>query len=287
MLSYQHIYHAGNFADVHKHTLLVKTLSALKNKSSSLCVLDTHAGRGMYDLSAPEAQKKEEFKNGILSLWNEETGPLADYTQIVQKYNPHGKLESYPGSPCIIRDMLRPADSLILSELHPAEFTELEKTFEGVKNTLILKNDGFAIMNERMPPDERHGMIVIDPPYEIKTDYVRLPRQVEKTWKKWPQGVFFIWYPILTTQPHLDMLTALRRTTITDILISEIRLEEMPKEGFAMYGSGIAIINPPLPGPAFEETTHYIAKHLPAKASGNVFWLANKPIDPHTSLIEM
>jgi 23S rRNA (adenine2030-N6)-methyltransferase len=204
---------------------------------------------------------------------------------LVQKYNLQGKLLSYPGSACLARDLLRPADKLVLAELHPGECAELEKSLKGARNTTIFKRDGFTVMDDKMPPPDRRGLVIIDPPYEVKTDYSRVPKQVEKIWKKWRQGVFFIWYPILKGQPHLELLTALRRTDITDILISEIRLNETPKEGFAMYGTGVAIVNPPMTEPAVAEVTQFIAARLPYKAAGETYWLANKMIEPETGMI--
>ena len=316
MLSYQHAYHAGNFADAHKHALLIKVLQALKNKNQKLCVLDTHAGRGIYHFSSAEAQKKGEFNNGASALWPLRTSPspISDYFSILEKHNPSGAqapdmvsgreasgaqapdmnlgreasgaLETYPGSPMLARDILRDTDRLIFSELHPGEFQELQKTFSGMSNVETVQKNGFEVMMERMPPENRRGLVVIDPPYEIKTDYADVPRYLQKIYKKWTQGVYFLWYPLLASQSHMDMLIALRKTVVKDVLISEISLDKVPREGFAMYGSGIAIINPPVTESDVGDVTRFIAASLPAKARGDVFWLDNRHISQETGLLE-
>jgi 23S rRNA A2030 N6-methylase RlmJ len=156
---------------------------------------------------------------------------------------------------------------------------------KGAAHVKVIKQNGFEVMSDTLPPPERRGLAIIDPPYEIKSDYADTPRYVHQVWKKWPQGTFFIWYPILTEQPHLALLTALRRTEIKDILVSEIRLNQMPKEGFAMYGAGVALINPPVSEPAVRGVTTHIATLLPHAPTADVFWLANRAIDPGTGMI--
>jgi 23S rRNA (adenine2030-N6)-methyltransferase len=285
MLSYQHIYHAGSFADVHKHALLAHCLAALKAKHPRLTVLDTHAGRGLYDFSAPEALKKQEYQNGIAHFMGNHDAALRPYLDIVRKYNQGEGLEFYPGSAVIARDMLRPSDRMILSELHPGEFQKLEETFEGGLNVELLKADGLDVLMRRMPPQDMRGMAVIDPSFEMKTDYAEIPRKLAATWRKWTQGVFFLWYPILESAPHLSMLTALRETDVRDVLVSEIKLAQTPEQGYAMYGSGVAIINPPVQEAAVHAIMDSICAGLPQAASHDLFWLANTRIDPDTKQI--
>lgn len=287
MLSYQHIYHAGNFADAHKHALLVKTLAALKLKSPQLFLIDTHAGRGLYDFRDPEAQRKQEFKNGIAGLLEKDAGtsPIADYLAEVKKLNPDGGTDMYPGSPLFAKNILRSSDRMVFAELHPSEFEKLRDNFKDVRNVTCEKKNGLALLLETTPPKEQKGIAVIDPPYEIKTDYTEVPRAVGNAVRKWPQGVFFIWYPILTGQPHLQLLTDLRKTAAKNTLVSEIKLDTMPKEGFAMYGTGIAIVNCPLAEQSASNLTQYIAKTLPQKAFADTYWLDNKAIDSETGLV--
>jgi 23S rRNA (adenine2030-N6)-methyltransferase len=279
MLSYQHIYHAGNFADVHKHALLVKILSALTARNPRLCIVDTHAGRGLYDFTAEEAQKKQEFRNGIAALDGAEGGPVADYLTLARKYG----ADKYPGSAVIARDLLRPSDRLICAEMHPGEFEFLKESLKDAANAEVHKTNGFQLMADTMPPPERKGLVVIDPPYEIRSDYIETPRRVHQAWKTWPQGAFFIWYPILTDDRHLILLTELRKSAMREILVSEVRLGKMPAEGFSMHGSGVALVNPPLPEATIEEATRHIAGLL--HGTGETFWLANRAISPETGLI--
>ena len=285
MLSYQHIYHAGNFADVQKHAVLVKLLQVLAQKPQNFAFLDTHAGRGTYDLSSDEAQKTGEFRHGILPLWGQrgEQTPLSDYLKIVAAVNGDGDLKTYPGSATIAHRFMRPADRLLLVEKHPGEYAELQKNFAGAKNAETAQADGFAQLVDKVPFAERRGLVLVDPSYEIKSEYADLPKQLARAFKKWPQGQFMIWYPLLGAGAHENMLIDLRKTDITNILVSEIALDAPPEETFGMYGSGIIIINPPFGfETALTELTQYIAAQLPAKAAANIFWLDNLKISSET-----
>jgi 23S rRNA (adenine2030-N6)-methyltransferase len=288
MLSYQHIYHAGNFADVQKHAVLAGLLEILVLKPQKLCIMDTHAGRGLYDLASEEAQKIGEFRDGILPFWaaREEKSPLSGYLKIIAEFNEGDELKIYPGSAKIAQHFLRSGDSLLLTEKHPGEFAELQGCFNNAPNIKIEQKDGFEYLISKVPFAERRGLVLIDPSYEIKSEYAELPKKLKQAYKKWPQGQFMIWYPMLGAGLHRQMLTALRQTEIKDMLVSEIRLEAPQQESFGMYGSGVIIINPPF---GFETTmnqmTQFIAGHLPAKATGNVFWLNNQQINPETGML--
>jgi 23S rRNA (adenine2030-N6)-methyltransferase len=287
MLSYQHIYHAGNFADVQKHAVLSQLLRTLALKSQPFCFMDTHAGRGLYDLSSPEALKVGEFKTGILPFWTAraEKSPLSPYLDALARFNEGEELVIYPGSCKIAQSMMRPKDSLILVEKHPGEFSELEKAFKDVPHASVEKADGFRRMVEKVPFTQRRGLVLIDPSYEIKSEYEDLPRHLRSAYKKWPQGQFMVWYPLLKAGRHREMLTALRQTEVKDMLVSEIRLDAV-QAGLGMYGSGVLITNPPF---GFEnmlkEITGFIADRLPEKATGEVFWLDNREISPETGMV--
>lgn len=290
MLSYQHIYHAGNFADVQKHAVLAGLLQVLAQKPQKFTVMDTHAGRGLYDLSSPEAQKIGEFNSGILPFWaaRAEKSPISAYLKIVAEFNEGDELRIYPGSAKIAQKLMRPTDSLHLIEKHPGELLELQNSFTGAPNVKIEQKDGFQCLTANVPFADRRGLVLVDPSYEIKSEYADLPKQLKQAYKKWPQGQFMIWYPMLGAGLHHQMLTTLRQTDIKDMLISEIRLEAPPPEGFGMYGSGVIIINPPF---GFETTlnqmTQFIAAHLPMKATANVFWLNNQQINPETGMLAL
>lgn len=275
MLSYQHIYHAGNFADVHKHAVLTSVLTALRLKPQPMAVLDTHAGRGLYALSGPEASRNREFDNGITPALQKKDGGLPPaYLEIVKKYQP-----DYPGTALIAREMLRPSDRLICAELHPGEFAELQKNLSRFSNAALHKKDGLKMLEETIPFSERRGLVVIDPSYEIKTEYDELPRHVFRSWKKWPQGVYFIWYPIMGAKGHIRLLGGFRKSGLRDVLLSEIRLEKPPQEDFRMQGSGLAIVNPPWPEARLRALTQSIAAALPGVESSMVNWLDNAAIN--------
>lgn len=281
MLSYQHIYHAGNFADVHKHAILVSLLKTLCLKSLPMAVLDTHAGRGVYNLSSTEAEKTREHESGISHFWQNRspTSPLRHFFDIIEKYNPNEELVFYPGTAQIARGILRPSDRLICIEKHPGEFEELKKTFADVPHTLLHNRDGFDSLAEMIPFPERRGTVVIDPSYEIKTEYQEVPRRLFKAWKKWPQGCYFLWYPIMENAAEKQMIFDLHQSGIRDVLVSEIRLETPPESHYRMFGSGVAIINPPWPIDTLRSLTLHIAHQMHIKTSSEVYWLNNKKAD--------
>lgn len=288
MLSYQHIYHAGNFADVQKHAILVKLLQVLALKPQKFAFMDTHAGRGIYDLGSAEAQKNGEFNSGILPFWTAraEENPVSDYLKLITELNSGDELKSYPGSAWIAHKLMRSTDRLLLVERHPGEFEELQYVFEDEANTTLAQEDGFQYLVNKVPFAERRGLVLVDPSYEIKTEYTELPKQLRQALKRWPQGQFMLWYPMLHTPAHEQMLIALRKSDIKDMLVSEIRLETPPQESFGMHGSGVIIINPPFGFEAtLDELTQYIAAHLPGKATGAVFWLNNQQINPETGTL--
>lgn len=269
MLSYQHIYHAGNFADVQKHTILIRILKTLLLKPTPLHVLDTHAGRGLYDLSSQEAQKTNEYKSGIASVVDANHPPLKDYQDIVKKYKP-----LYPGTSAIARAMIRKTDTLTCIEKHPGEFEELKKN---ISTAALLDQDGFQALTDMVPPKERRGLVIVDPSYEIKTEYEDLAKALTRSWKKWPQGVYMVWYPILKDNDgHTRLLERLSKSGIKDILISEISCSSAPGDDYRMTGSGILIINPPWPAAALRDLSQAVANALPLSARSDVFWLHEK-----------
>lgn len=278
MLSYQHIYHAGNFADVHKHAILVRTLKTLLLKPAKMGVLDTHAGRGLYDLTSDEAQKTGEYNMGVLPVLTTKNPPaeIAEYLALVRKYNAGMALTRYPGSAVLARDLLRTTDPLICIEKHPGEFHELQKTLGTATLTKLFQQDGFERLPDLVPLPERRGLVIIDPSYEIKSEYEVLPKALERAYKKWPQGVYLIWYPILESQNHLAMLERLQKTRLKDVLVSEITCTAPSMENYRMTGSGMIIVNPPWPAQTLAQTTKVVTDVLPLQTAGKVFWLNDK-----------
>ena len=241
MLSYQHIYHAGNLADVHKHSMLATMLAYLTRKDKPLSYFETHGGRGLYHLSDVAAQKTGEAAQGIekVSDWFAADHP---YAQVLdQTRQTHGP-DAYPGSPLIAAQMLRPGDALNIAELHPQEHAALALTLSPFPATCHLQ-DGIEMAFSRLPPTPRRGVLLIDPSYEIKSDYATLPRTIGKLAKAWNVGVIALWYPLLTSHAHTPMLDALAQAH-PDALRHEVHFPPA-RPGHGMIGSGLFILNPP------------------------------------------
>ncbi|MFO1372218.1 MAG: 23S rRNA (adenine(2030)-N(6))-methyltransferase RlmJ [Candidatus Competibacteraceae bacterium] len=246
MLSYRHAFHAGNFADVFKHVLLVQLLHALRRKEKPFCVLDTHAGAGRYDLRSAPARKNREFEEGIGRLWRQSglSAELAAYLERVRALNPDGQLREYPGSPRIAHALLRPGDRLILTERNPAEFAQLNAEFAGERQVAIHPGDGYAALKAFLPPLERRGLVLIDPAYELKDEFDRLIAAVQFIHRRWAGGIVAIWYPILDRAPSLRFQRTLQGLGIPAILCAELGLYpyDVP---LGLHGCGLIIINPP------------------------------------------
>ncbi|MDD9900804.1 MAG: 23S rRNA (adenine(2030)-N(6))-methyltransferase RlmJ [Alphaproteobacteria bacterium] len=265
---------------MHKHALLSLFMDTLVKKSSRLCVIDTHAGRGAYDLDSPSAQKTSESRNGIKSLQDKTLPGLSAWLKIIEEE------KLYPGSARIARTFLRPQDRLLMAELHPGEFGHLQSCFSDDPIAHARMISGYDLLLESVPPEERRGMVIMDPPYELDQDYKDAPHHLHLAYKKWPQGVYLLWYPILRTdgeRMRSELLTSLRQTGMHDILVSEIRLQGVPAEGFAMHGSGLAIINPTLPESIVRTASETLANAL--VGSTKTFWLDNVEIAKETGLV--
>lgn len=243
MLSYQHIYHAGNMADVHKHALLAWMLAYLTRKDKPLSYIETHAGRGLYHLDAAEARKTGEAAQGIVRAraagWFAPDHPYA--LRLAQVRALHG-LGAYPGSPLLAALSLRPVDRLHLAELHPREFAALADTMAPWP-AICRQTDGAAMALSLCPPEPRRGVLLIDPSYEIKTDYQTLPSLMRRLHRKWPVGTLILWYPILVGTPHRPMLRALTEV-LPDAVSHEVAFAPA-RAGHRMTGSGLFIVNPP------------------------------------------
>lgn len=242
MLSYQHIYHAGNLADVHKHALLAEILAYLTRKDKPLTYAETHSGRGLYQLDSDEAVRTGEALAGIeralLEGWFEEDHPLSRAISGVK--DQHGR-SAYPGSPLIAASLLWPQDSLHLAELHPQEYRALKKAVAPY-GARTYQQDGFELAQSLLPPTPRRGMLLIDPSYEVKADYDRLPNIITTLNRKWNVGIIALWYPILTNGRHEAMCDALRKRDLPKVLHHQVRFPAA-REGHGMVGSGMFIVN--------------------------------------------
>ena len=241
MLSYQHAYHAGNLADLQKHALLAWMLDYLTRKDKPLSYLETHAGRGLYDLDSAEARKTGEAEKGVLAL---EARLPADhpYRKALARVRAVHGTTAYPGSPLIAATLLRPADRLSLAELHPQEHAALVQAMAG-RTVTIRKQDGFEMASSLCPPEPRRGLLLIDPSWEVKEDYASVPGVLDGIAKKWNVGILCLWYPILTSDLHAPMLERLEAAH-PDALRHEIRFPPI-RDGHRMIGTGMFVINPP------------------------------------------
>ena len=241
MLSYQHLYHAGNMGDVHKHALLAWVLDYLTRKDKPLTYIETHAGRGLYDLDAPEALKTGEAARGIdlAERWFAADHP---YVRLLSQARAAHGPRAYPGSPLLAALALRPEDSLHLAELHPQEHAALADAML-FSQAICHRKDGLALALALAPPTPRRGLMLIDPSYEVKDDYDALPGLIATLARKWNVGIVMLWYPILASAAHLPMLATLA-VAHPDALRHEVRFPPA-RPGHGMVGSGLFVVNPP------------------------------------------
>lgn len=246
MLSYRHSFHAGNHADVLKHTVQSLIIESLKEKEKPFLYLDTHAGAGRYQLSGEHAERTGEYLEGIALLWAQEAWPeeLTAYLEAVSALNPRKELRFYPGSPLIAAYLLRDEDKLNLSELHPSDFPLLRSEFTRDYRARVIREDGYQQLRSQLPPQSRRGLILIDPPYEMKTDYQDVVKGVQEGYRRFATGTYAIWYPVVMRQQIKRMVKEFQATGIRKIL--QIELAVRPdSDQRGMTASGMIVINPP------------------------------------------
>jgi 23S rRNA (adenine2030-N6)-methyltransferase len=241
MLSYQHIYHAGNLADVHKHALLGVMLGYMAAKQKPLCYIETHAGRGLYLLDAPEARKTGEAAEGVARL-EAAFPPEHPYRRRLSETRARYGVAAYPGSPLIAAQSLREGDVMLLAEVHPKELAALRETMRSW-GAHVRAEDGFAMASAVCPPTPRRGLMLVDPSYEVKDDYTTIPLFLAAIHRKWNVGVLMLWYPILVSGAHAAMLAALSAAFPLG-LQHEVRFPPA-RAGHRMVGSGVFVVNPP------------------------------------------
>jgi 23S rRNA (adenine2030-N6)-methyltransferase len=244
-MNYKHIYHAGNFADVAKHVGLVYCLSALQRKDAAFFALDSHAGRGYYDLQAPEAHKSGEAERGIQRLI--ETGmnaaPLADYFATIRARR--GKrLARYPGSSALIASGLRPQDRALFVELMPAEARAGEREIESLGRVRTEIGDGYAALKAFLPPEERRGLVLIDPPYESLDELKQMLQAFAEAYRRWPSGIYLMWYPIRSASQRRMVHARFEALRIPKMLFADLAIHP-DDAGVGLAGSGLMIVNPP------------------------------------------
>jgi 23S rRNA (adenine2030-N6)-methyltransferase len=248
-MNYRHAFHAGNFADVHKHAVLVRILFHLRLKLGAFRIIDTHAGAGRYDLDGAEATRSGEWRRGIERIWQaREWGTAEDlirpYLDLVTALNPGGELRSYPGSPLIAKSLLRQQDRMIACELEEAAATALAAALRGDRRCKALTIDGWTAAAAYVPPPERRGLVLIDPPFEEAIDFERLANILATAHRKWPTGIYLLWYPIKDRRAPDTLARQLGKLPVPRILRSELTLGPA-QVGGNLVGSGLIVINPP------------------------------------------
>ncbi|MGO4386438.1 23S rRNA (adenine(2030)-N(6))-methyltransferase RlmJ [Microvirga sp. 2YAF29] len=247
-MNYRHAFHAGNFADVMKHALLVRILVYLQRKETPLRVIDTHAGIGLYDLTADEAERTGEWVEGIGRL-EEPFSPeveeiLAPYRAVIAEVRArHGEM-IYPGSPGIVRELLRRQDRGVFVELHPADHEALSEAYNEVSNLKVMHLDGWTALHALIPPKEKRGLVLIDPPYEKTGELERLGTELLTALKKWPTGVYAGWYPIKDVGAVDAVAARLHEQSTRPGLRLELLVDD-PRDPTRLNGSGLFVLNPP------------------------------------------
>lgn len=244
MLSYRHSFHAGNFADVLKHVILVEILESLTQKDKPFEYIDTHSGAGLFNLKSNDALKLQEHETGIGKLTPKQFPQLKRYFNIIDSYNPSPRVSVYPGSPSIAKYFLRPKDRAWMFELHPKDYQSLNKNMGEGKRIRVTHDDGLKKLDSLLPPTSRRGLVLIDPSYEVKFEYDQVIKTVESAYKKFSTGIYAIWYPVVDRQTIDRMEGKLIRSGIKNIQRFELGISPDSKEK-GMTSSGMFVINPP------------------------------------------
>ncbi|GJE46870.1 23S rRNA (adenine(2030)-N(6))-methyltransferase RlmJ [Methylobacterium soli] len=246
-MNYRHAFHAGNFADVLKHLVLARVLAHLRTKPAGFRAIDAFAGLGFYDLAGDEAGRTGEWEAGWGRL--DEPFPLvvetllAPYREAVARVQERHGASTYPGSPALIREALRPTDQGVFVELHPDDAALLRERYNADPRTKVMHLDGWTALNSLIPPPERRGLVLIDPPYEVPGEIDRLGSRLAKAVAKWPTGIFLAWYPIKDVGALERMMTALDGALKRPALRLDLMIDR--PDGLRLAGTGLVVVNPP------------------------------------------
>lgn len=274
-MNYRHAYHAGNFADVMKHSLLLSLLATLERKEGGFAVLDTHAGCGMYDLSGEEAEKTREWRDGIEHVLNSDAEALAPYLAAIRRLGAPGR---YPGSPALIANALRPQDRLMACELHPDDVRPLRRLFRCNEQVAVHHRDGYEAIRALLPPKpQKRGLVLIDAPFEQTDEFSHLASAIIETRERFPTGIIAAWYPIKHRAPVRAFFDTLRDRGQRALLACELNLRP-PLDPSRLNGSGLLIVRPPY---RFDEEATSILKALapllaPESGETSVEWIAEE-----------
>jgi 23S rRNA (adenine2030-N6)-methyltransferase len=248
-LNYHHEFHAGNFADVFKHAVLCRILHYLRGKPAAFRVIDTHAGAGIYDLRSDEATRGGEWHAGIEKLMSAQLPEavaklLSPYLEVVGALNERGRLHIYPGSPALVRAWLRPQDRLVACELEPRTAAALARNMRGDSRIKTLTLDGWTALNAYVPPKERRGLVLVDPPFEADSDFARLSSGLAEAHRKWQTGIYALWYPIKGRREPDALAKRLHRLALAKVLRAEILVAPL-SDPTRLNGAGMILVNPP------------------------------------------
>jgi 23S rRNA (adenine2030-N6)-methyltransferase len=248
-VNYRHAFHAGSFADVFKHAVLCRILHYLREKPAAFRVIDTHAGAGLYDLTGSEAKRGGEWHDGIEKLMAAKLAPkvaavLAPYLEVIGALNEPGRLKLYPGSPAVARAWLRPQDRMIACELEPQAATALAGHMRGDSRIKTLEIDGWTALSAYVPPPERRGLVLVDPPFEENGDFHRLSHLMAAAYRKWATGIYALWYPIKGRGEADELAKRLRLSKIPKILRAELIVSAV-SDPTRLNGCGLILVNPP------------------------------------------
>jgi|SaaInlStandDraft_3_1057020.scaffolds.fasta_scaffold02920_5 23S rRNA (adenine2030-N6)-methyltransferase len=264
MLSYRHSYHAGNFADVLKHSVLIHIIEHLKKKQKPFCYVDTHAGAGSYSLNSEQAEKTQEYLQGIAKIWQADNLPpaIAAYVNVIKAFNIDATLNRYPGSPMIARHLLRPQDRIFLYELHNTEVEILCQSVNKDKRVQVIHKDGFKQSLSIMPPQQRRGLVLIDPSYEIKTEYKQVLETIIQLHQRFSTGTYALWYPVVERQRIDELERKILASPLRNVQLFELA-QRADSDGQGMTASGVVVVNPPWTLYAeMQQALPYLAENL-------------------------
>ncbi|WP_392561551.1 23S rRNA (adenine(2030)-N(6))-methyltransferase RlmJ [Orbus sturtevantii] len=273
MLSYRHSYHAGNHADVLKHCVLSLCIESLKQKDKPFLYLDTHSGAGRYLLQGEHSTKTGEYLSGIAKVWQQQPIPetLTPYLSVLKYYNRSETLKYYPGSPLIAKQLLRPQDKLLLTEIHSSDYPLLRQEFNKDHRAQVSRADGFLQLKSKLPPESRRGLILIDPSYEIKDDYQKIPHELKEGYKRFATGTYLIWYPVVNRRQTQAMIDGIINTGIKRILQIELAIRPDNNQK-GMTASGMIVVNPPWKlHQQMQEILPWLKSILDPQGTGHIF----------------
>ncbi len=271
MLSYRHSFHAGNFADVLKHLVQVLIIEALQQKPTPFVYHDTHAAAGRYNLRDKTSEKTGEYKDGIAKVWLRDDIPevMETYIDIIQSLNPDGQLNYYPGSPLVAKSMIGKTQRMELTDLHPTDLALLEQEFAGDRKVRIQKLDGYKGINAMLPPPQRRALVLIDPPYELKTEHDDAIKGIVAAHKRFSTGIYALWYPVVSRPQVTKFCEKFTKQGIRNILRVELNVKQDTSE-YGMTGTGMIIINPPWKlEKQLREVMPFLVKHLGQDSKAN------------------